>query len=305
MPTDKSVTLVKGTIPPGLCFTNIPELYSTFVDTTTAYVDGNYSLFNYGNQAPSADDIDKPWIKLDNSGRFDRVYGYADGYWLSPHPCPALGKERRIWTGTPEELKVYEDSSNTVEAADANIYTGPFWEVDTDLVPQQTSNKEYTADIFDTSTLSGIISNPGTGPYVVTQNHGLGELPDKVEVTLLCIEDDESTTGYAVGDEIQLSTSWIDRQGETQEFPTTGVTFNETNVILQLSEYAKSDLSRFYIRKKDNTDGQTSNQYVYLGSSGTKFKFRIRVWKKGGKSISTSSTNFSYIKRTRRVYYTG
>ena len=303
MPTNQSVTLVKGTIPPGLCFSNIPELYNTFVDTTTAYVNGNYSLFNFGNSTPSADDNDKPWIRTDGDGRPDKMYVYKDGYWLCKHPTPASGKERRIWTGTGTELLSYEADGNS--SSTATIYSGPFWEVDTDLVPQQSSNKEYTADIFDTSTLSGIISDSaGTDPYVVTQNHGLGELPDKVEVTLLCIEDDESTTGYAVGDEIQLSTSWIDRQGETQEFPTTGVTFNETDVILQLSEYAKSDLSRFFIRKKDNTDGQTSNQYVYLGSSGTKFKFRIRVWKRGGKTTSTSSTDFSYIKRTARIYYT-
>lgn len=304
MPTDKSVTLVKGTIPPGLCFTNIPELYSTFVDTTTAYVDGNYSLFNYGNQAPSADDIDKPWIKLDKNGKFDRVYGYSDGYWVAPHPCPALGKERRIWTGTPEELKVYEDSSNTVEAADANIYTGPFWEVDTDLVPQQTSNKEYTADIYDTETIAGFVSNVSSNNWQINQTHSLGELPDKVWVTILCVTDD-STLGYVAGDEIDVLGGYCNIESSQGEIPYLRFAFDETQVTLMIAPQVQTSLERFFLPTK--AVGVNSSNWTAIGGAagGAKYKFRIRVWKKGGKSLSTSSTNFSYIKRTRRVYYTG
>ena len=305
MPTDKSVTLVKGTIPPGLCFTNIPELYSTFVDTTTAYVDGNYSLFNYGNQAPSADDIDKPWIKLDSNGKFDRVYGYADGYWVAPHPCPALGKERRIWTGTPEELKVYEDSSNTVEAADANIYTGPFWEVDTDLIPQQTSNKEYTADIYDTETIAAFASDYTARAGKISQAHSLGEMPDHVNVTILCIEDDDNL-GYKAGDEIDVRGGYINKKDSQGEQPYLRWDVSETQVTLMLPNHINEDgtLGRFFLPQKNGTAGANWER-IGGAAGGAKYKFRIRVWKKGGKSLSTSSTNFSYIKRTRRVYYTG
>lgn len=294
MPTDKSVTLVKGTIPPGLCFTNIPELYSTFVDTTTAYVDGNYSLFNYGNQAPSADDIDKPWIKLDGDGRFERVYGYSDGYWVAPHPCPALGKERRIWTGTPEELKVYEDNSNTLEAADANLYRGPFWEVDTTLTAPQSSNTSYEADIYDTESLSAI--HAMTGESIVTQDHQLGELPDSVSVSFRCITDD-AITGYVADDEVPIYSTWVNENSSHRDTPTLGIVYDETKVTLILAQGVNDNLDSFEMFKKDS-DRKVS-------PTGNNWKFRIRVWRRGGNPVSTSSTNFSYIKRTRRVYYTG
>ena len=198
MPTNQTVTLVKGTIPPGLCFTDIPSLYNTFVDTTTAYVNGNYSLFNFGNATPSADDNDKPWIRT-VGGEPDRLYVYKNGYWLAKHPSPASGKERRIWTGTDVELVDYDGGA---AATTPNEYQGPMWEVDTSLTAPESSNKSYEADIFDTETLSGIIALPT--PEIATQAHNLGEVPDNVTVSLLCVVDDASATGYVVDDEIPI-----------------------------------------------------------------------------------------------------
>lgn len=304
MPTEQSVTLVKGTIPPGLCFSNVSELYNTFVDTTTAYVDGNYSLFNYGSQTPSADDTDKPWIRIDpNTQKFDRVYGYSDGYWVAPHPCPPSGKERRIWTGTTAELKEYEAFGNTLEASEGNIYTGPFWEVDTDLVPQQTSNKEYTADIYDTETIAGFASNTSSNNWQINQTHSLGELPDKVGVTILCIADD-SDLGYVEGDEIDVLGGYCNIASSQGELPYLRFAFDETQVTLMIAPQVQTDLERFFLPQKDTGSGVSEWQRIGGATGGAKYKFRIRVWKKGGKSLSTSSTNFSYIKRTARVYYT-
>ena len=220
MPTNQSVTLVKGTIPPGLCFSNIPELYNTFVDTTTAYVNGNYSLFNFGNSTPSTDDNDKPWIRTDGDGRPDKMYVYKDGYWICKHPTPASGKERRIWTGTDTELLSYEADGNS--SSTATIYSGPFWEVDTTLTAPQSSNTSYEADIYDTATIAGIVGISDTAK-IATQDHGLGELPDNVTVSLLCVTDDSSTTGYAVGDEIPVYSSWVNEDSSHRDTPTVGV----------------------------------------------------------------------------------
>lgn len=128
MPTNQSVTLVKGTVPAGTCFGSVEELYNTFVDLTTAYVNGAYSLFNYGDTEPSAADRDKPWIKT-VGGFPDKTYIFADGYWLCKHPTPTGGSERRIWVGSLNDLKTYEGGTDTTVTS----YSGPFWEEDTSL----------------------------------------------------------------------------------------------------------------------------------------------------------------------------
>ena len=126
MPTNKSVTLVKGTIPEGTCFTDVQNLYDTFVNATSAYVDGNYSLFVYGPNTPSADDQDKPWIRT-VGGFFDKVYVHTNGYWLSPHAVPHDSSERRLWVGTESSLLTYDGGGG---GSEASTYSGPFWEVD-------------------------------------------------------------------------------------------------------------------------------------------------------------------------------
>ena len=128
MPTNQSVILQKGTVPPDACFNNVSELYDLFIGTTTAYVNGNYSLFNYGENKPSTDDTDKPWIRTVGNLP-DRVYVYASGYWLSKHQTPAGGDERRIWVGSLVDLKTYDGGADE----DVNDFTGPFWEVDEEL----------------------------------------------------------------------------------------------------------------------------------------------------------------------------
>ena len=291
MPTNQSVTLVKGTIPPGLCFSNIPELYNTFVDTTTAYVNGNYSLFNFGNSTPSADDNDKPWIRTDEDGRPDKMYVYKDGYWICKHPTPASGKERRIWTGTDTELLSYEADGNS--SSTATIYSGPFWEVDTTLTAPQSSNTSYEADIYDTNTLAAIRGM--TAESIVTQDHGLGELPDNVSVSFLCVTDD-ATTGYVAEDEVPIYSTWTNEEESHRDTPTLGIVYDQTKVTLILAQGVNDYLSSFEMFKKDNDRKVVPN--------ANNWKFRIRVWKKGGKVISAASTNFSYIKRTARIYYT-
>jgi len=124
MPTQQSVTLVKGSIPDDTCFGSVSELYNTIINTTTAYVNGNYSLFNFGDTEPSASDRDKPWVRT-ISGQPDRIYVYENG-WISKHNTPAGGSERRIWVGTESDLETYDGGgTGTVSSI-----TGPMWEVD-------------------------------------------------------------------------------------------------------------------------------------------------------------------------------
>jgi len=131
MPTNQSVTLVKGTVPDGACFDSVSGLYNTFVNLTTAYVDGDYSLFNFGDTEPSASDIDKPWIRT-IGGKPDRIYVYIDGGWLSKHPVPAIVGdigERRMFVGAASDIDTYDGGSG----GGVGTSSGPFWEKDTEF----------------------------------------------------------------------------------------------------------------------------------------------------------------------------
>ena len=164
--------------------------------------------------------------------------------------------------------------------------------MDSTLTAPESSNKSYEADIFDTATLSGIHALTTS---IVSQDHGLGELPDNVSVSFRCITDD-SATGYVAGDEVPIYSTFVNEASSHRDTPTVGVVYDETSVKIILAPGAKSNIDRFDIFKKDDA--------TKVSPTTDNWKFRIRVWKKGGKTISAASTNFSYIKRTSRVYYT-
>ena len=123
-----TVNLVKGTIPSSACFSSVQALYDLVIDSTTAHVKGEYSLFNFGDTVPAVSDQDKPWIRTIGNAP-DKVYVYESGYWLSLHPVPIGSQERRIWTGTTAELAGYDGG----DTGSISAFTGPFWEVDTDF----------------------------------------------------------------------------------------------------------------------------------------------------------------------------
>lgn len=193
-------------------------------------------------------------------------------------------------------------------ASQAGLSSVPYTDITTNgndkyLTTDSSGNIEWinkptvsVASVFDTSDLDTIVSS---SPFLVTQPHSLGTTPEHVVVTVRCASDDSGNTGYAVGDEILISSTHCDRQNETQEFPTTGVTFNDTNVILQMTKYVKTDLSRFFVKRKDNS---TSPDYVSIGTSGSKFTFRIRVFTQG---YSSSGTNAGPLTSEPGYYFSG
>ena len=121
-----TVNLVKGTIEPSACFSSVQALYDLVIDSTTAHVKGEYSLFNFGDTVPAVSDQDKPWIRTIGNAP-DKIYVYESGYWLSRHPVPADSYERRICTTA--QLAEYDGGG----VGTATTFTGPFWEVDPDF----------------------------------------------------------------------------------------------------------------------------------------------------------------------------
>tara|TARA_Y100000593_G_scaffold59086_1_gene109553 strand:+ start:620 stop:1315 length:696 start_codon:yes stop_codon:yes gene_type:complete len=126
MASNQQVILQAGTVSADTCFESVQQLYNTFVDKTTAYVAGSYSLFNYGDTVPSVDDQDRPWIRTIN-GLPDKIYTWISGQWASKHPVPTGSSVRMLWVGSLGDLNTYDGGS----AGTASSFSGPFWEQDT------------------------------------------------------------------------------------------------------------------------------------------------------------------------------
>lgn len=124
-----NVVLTPGTLPQGYCFSSLQQYYNDIIGLTLAQLPGTFNLFNYGPNVPDPADQDKPWIRTDGLGNFDRVYTFS-GVWLSPHPTPPSGSERRIWVGTEADLWSYDGGDGT-DPATATDTTGSMWAIDT------------------------------------------------------------------------------------------------------------------------------------------------------------------------------
>ena len=155
MPTN--VILNKGEIPSNSCFTTVPELYDLFINSTSAEVAGNYSLFNYGDSVPSTEDTDKPWIRT-VSGQPDRLYYYYNGAWVSKHPVAYVSGtvgERRIFVGAAADINTYDGGSGSL--SEVTLTTGPFWEKDAEF------NAKFPVGIGETENGTEITESDRTG----------------------------------------------------------------------------------------------------------------------------------------------
>jgi len=126
MPENAAVVLVPGTLPEGYCLSTFQRLLTDFFTLSSAYLPGNYSLFNFGNSEPAPSDRGKPWIRLNNDGSLDRTYVFFMGDWLAPYETPPSSSERRLWVGLEADLETYDGG----EAGAVSDTTGPFWTVD-------------------------------------------------------------------------------------------------------------------------------------------------------------------------------
>jgi hypothetical protein len=151
-----NVILNKGEIPSNSCFTTVSALYDLFINSTSAEVAGDYSLFNFGDTIPSAEDTDKPWIRT-IAGQPDRLYYYYNGAWVSKHPVPYVAGasgERKIYVGALGDIDTYDGGSS----GSVTLTTGPFWERDTEFnakFPVGIGNTENGTEITEASKTGG------------------------------------------------------------------------------------------------------------------------------------------------------
>lgn len=211
-------------------------------------------------------------LYYNSSGILAKLSPGTDGQYLKTQ---GAGQDP-VWAAQDGASSVPYEDITTNGLADQYLTTDSSGSVA--WIPKPNLNE---SQVFDTASIDSIIS-AGT-PYKVTQSHGLGTLPEQVVVTLRCIEDDSSVTGYALGDEIFLSGTHCNVASSQGEIPAASVSFDSTNVIVQVTSSVLTDASKFLVYRK--SDGAQ----VGLGASRSKFKFRIRVWSPGSGSITSNS----------------
>jgi hypothetical protein len=118
-----------GTIPADQCFTTLDAMASTLTGVLAGRIEGDSIGLIISRSAPSPANEDKAWLKLDNDFGPERLYRFWNGLWVSRHPVPFSGLERRIWVGDLAQLKTYDDG----EDAPVSDVTGPFWVEDSDF----------------------------------------------------------------------------------------------------------------------------------------------------------------------------
>lgn len=133
MPTNLLITLTPPVFPDGYCPQSEQQRANDIASGMGAQIPGNYTVFNYGDTEPSADDRDKPWLRTDG-GFIDGWYVYFGGQWTRPHPVPPSGGERRMFVGTEAEVWAYDGGDGNDPDTDAPQFAfGAMWEVDHDF----------------------------------------------------------------------------------------------------------------------------------------------------------------------------
>lgn len=143
------------------CLDSFEQLGKDIIDNTTLSLSGDFTLLNISATAPT-DETDKlyPWF----STAEDRIYRYFSGAWLSKHPTPASGSERRIWVGTLTELLTYDGGADEDVGADGT--TGPMWTEDEEfrgLFP-------IGAGLIKTKAVAGVPADGTSGTIDVAQS---------------------------------------------------------------------------------------------------------------------------------------
>lgn len=131
MPTDAQIVFTAGMLPQGYCWTTPQQFNEDIVAILQGILPGNFNTFNFGPSKPAPEDQDKPWIRTDNSGNFDRVYTF-NGVWVSPNQNPPATAFRTMWVGNEANLWAIDggDGSDPGTSPPTDT-TGAMWQVDT------------------------------------------------------------------------------------------------------------------------------------------------------------------------------
>ena len=173
MATNAPIQFQFGNLPNGYTPGTYADFWLKMQGLMTGYLPGNYTVWNVSNATPDPEDQDKPWLRLDANGRVIRAYTFYNGLWCSKHQIPPSDDERKIWVGSLNDLKTYDEG---VDEAVTDV-TGPFWEQDTNF------NAKFmlgAGTLPDSSTVVGVTDTGGNEEITidadsVPHKHGVGQ----------------------------------------------------------------------------------------------------------------------------------
>jgi hypothetical protein len=119
-----------GTIPAGYCPTseqNRLNLYASLLSITFPLTAG---LFNFGNVVPIPDQQGLPWVRTNSDGTLDKLYVYANGAWLAPHPVPPSSPILFAYNGGSGGIASY-DGGDGGAISSITTDSGPMWQIAT------------------------------------------------------------------------------------------------------------------------------------------------------------------------------
>lgn len=178
-----NATISTDTVPAGFCPLTATQ-WSTLVSLLHIAFQGNFRNFNYGNTEPSPDLRSDPWFRLGSDGRPDKIYTYADGSWISPHP---------LQPGSIVMTLLAQSAVPTFDGGEGNLSTpvtatsGPMW-MPLDHSSQQPNSAARVFAQVGTLPSGAIITTGSTGG---TETHvlSLAEMPAHDHTITFRLED--------------------------------------------------------------------------------------------------------------------
>lgn len=128
MPESAQVIIRAAQLPEGICYQSDQERLNGFVAAMSGELPGNFSSVNRGSDLPSVNNRGLPWIRQNPNGSPDGTYEFWNGAWRRLAYLPAPGVIC-LWLGNASAL----DTLDGGEPGVATIYSGPFWEIVTEL----------------------------------------------------------------------------------------------------------------------------------------------------------------------------
>lgn len=84
--SDIAIQLTAGNLDPNPCFTSEQDRLNAYVSKTQASLPINFTTVIVSSTAPSPDDRDKVWIRIDGAGRIIGTYLFSNGQWQPAFP---------------------------------------------------------------------------------------------------------------------------------------------------------------------------------------------------------------------------
>lgn len=193
-----------GTLDSGFCPATLQEMLVGFSAKQSVTFPDTFAGVTMSSTKPV--DTTQAWYQLDSLGRPVRLYTFAQGAWLSLHPCvPGF---TMIWTSALPNF-------NTFDGGDANALSpisGPMWEVVTALaarVPLGAGTLPISTTVVAIGDTGGEEKHVITTAELPIHNHPRNN-ENKTEIATLTVPGDTIDTNF----------------GTTQNGKTTGITGN-------------------------------------------------------------------------------